>query len=105
MSSILPYKQLHLLSKAIFNQIVPTQFQKNLNINDKIVLDPLTTICRLALLCYKPKQTRLAIGKGQHTNGIRFDEPKDQSLQRAADGSSREDLGDLDLAIDQASKL
>lgn len=60
------------------------------------ILDPLTTICKLALLTFLPDDTKISIG--QHTiqfqNGSQY-----QWLQRLSKGDTRQDISQLVIPI------
>ena len=66
-----------------------------------IVLDPLTTLLRLALLPYNPENTKISVRNAT----IEFDPPQLQGTVRTLKRSHRESLKELKPAIENAVKL
>lgn len=82
----------------MFNSLTGYQIYKYLekslteDKNNNYILEPLCVIFKLAILQYKPKNTKLSI----KNNSIHFQEPSyDQGIIRKWEGDSREDLHNL----------
>ena len=72
--------------KSIESSFISPKKEKNL------ILEPLTVIFRLAILKYKPPNTKLSI----KDNGIVYQEPTyEQGIIRMMEGDTREDLHNL----------
>lgn len=92
---------------TVFKQgfsVVNSLIYRLITTKDETILDPLSVAIRLALLCYKPRKTKISIGCTSKYS-IEYDEPDVQSLQRLAKGSTRNDLATLNLPIKIAVNL
>lgn len=79
-----------LSSYQLFKYVENKMNQENTNNNN--ILEPLCVIFRLAILQYKPKNTKLSI----KNNSIKYQEPSyEQGILRYWEGDCREDLHNL----------
>lgn len=81
---------------SLINRVLTTS-------GDIPVLDPLSVGIRLGLLRYKPRKTKISIGRNHKS--IEYDEPESQAIQRLAKGSTRNDIAALDLPIQLSIRL
>ena len=87
-------------SLSVINSLI----NRVLNTSDTSILDPLSVAIRLSLLCYKPRKTKISIGRSTRF-AIEYDEPDAQGIQRRVKGSTRNDIASLNTPIQIAIHL